>query len=207
MYDGPIREGSRGGRDQFNWESVKGDKDREFYLGHSVKALVGHWQKNKDPYWYAKNKHKRQSELAEEIKAVKQREEELMLEALGIKKATSKKQTTDFGKKLQKYEVDELLKRREREDGEQPEAEELGLRALGFRRTAAPLVAGETHELLEGIGLDQEAPRPHSTRLEPHSEKSKTKKRRKKEDRKSERHKESRKRREKSPKRRRGNQH
>lgn len=61
MYDGPIREGSRGGRDQFSWENVKGDKDREFYLGHSVKALVGHWQKNKDPYWYARNKKSRQA--------------------------------------------------------------------------------------------------------------------------------------------------
>ena len=37
--------GARGGRDQFNWESVKSDKDREFYLGHSVKATTGRWQK------------------------------------------------------------------------------------------------------------------------------------------------------------------
>jgi hypothetical protein len=37
--------GARGGKDQFNWENVKSDKDREFYLGHSVKASVGRWQK------------------------------------------------------------------------------------------------------------------------------------------------------------------
>lgn len=37
--------GARGGRDQFNWENVKSDKDREFYLGHSVKATTGRWQK------------------------------------------------------------------------------------------------------------------------------------------------------------------
>ena len=125
MYDGPIREGSRGGRDQFSWESVKGDKDREFYLGHSVKALVGHWQKNKDPYWYAKDKRQHDSsngrclficlvanhfvELKDEVKAVKQREEELMLEALGIKKVT-KRETTDFGKKLQKCDASSSLK-------------------------------------------------------------------------------------------------
>ena len=33
LYNGPPRGGSRGGRDQFNWENVKSDKDREFYLG------------------------------------------------------------------------------------------------------------------------------------------------------------------------------
>lgn len=41
--------GARGGRDQFNWENVKSDKDREFYLGHSVKASTGRWQKGKPP--------------------------------------------------------------------------------------------------------------------------------------------------------------
>ena len=42
------RGGTRGGKDQFNWEDVKGDKDREYYLGHSLKASVGRWQKGKD---------------------------------------------------------------------------------------------------------------------------------------------------------------
>ncbi len=45
LYNGPPRGGTRGGKDQFNWENVKADKDREFYLGHSVKALTGRWQK------------------------------------------------------------------------------------------------------------------------------------------------------------------
>ena len=31
--------GTRGGQDQFNWDSVKDDKHRENYLGHSVNAL------------------------------------------------------------------------------------------------------------------------------------------------------------------------
>jgi hypothetical protein len=30
---------------EFNWDDVKADKHRENYLGHSVKAPVGRWQK------------------------------------------------------------------------------------------------------------------------------------------------------------------
>jgi hypothetical protein len=43
--DGPPRPGARGGRAEFNWQSVKEDAQRDFYLGHSVKASVGRWQK------------------------------------------------------------------------------------------------------------------------------------------------------------------
>ena len=32
----PSRGGVRGGRDQFNWDDVKTDKDRENYLGKSL---------------------------------------------------------------------------------------------------------------------------------------------------------------------------
>ena len=45
LYNGPARGGNRGGKDQFDWENVKADKDREYYLGHSVKATTGRWQK------------------------------------------------------------------------------------------------------------------------------------------------------------------
>ena len=48
LYNGPARGGNRGGKDQFNWDSVKNDKDREFYLGHSVKASTGRWQKGRN---------------------------------------------------------------------------------------------------------------------------------------------------------------
>lgn len=32
----PSRGGVRGGKDQFNWSDVKGDKERENYLGMSI---------------------------------------------------------------------------------------------------------------------------------------------------------------------------
>jgi hypothetical protein len=67
--------------DQFNWENVRSDKDREFYLGHSVKALQGRWQKGKDVYWYTRDKQGDDRALQDELKAVKEREEQAMMEA------------------------------------------------------------------------------------------------------------------------------
>ena len=37
--------GTRGGQDQFKWEDVKSDVHRENYLGHSLLAPVGRWQR------------------------------------------------------------------------------------------------------------------------------------------------------------------
>lgn len=39
--------GTRGGQDQFKWEDVKADVHRENYLGHSLLAPVGRWQRGK----------------------------------------------------------------------------------------------------------------------------------------------------------------
>lgn len=105
LYNGPARGGNRGGKDQFNWESVKSDKDREYYLGHSVKATTGRWQKGaagealpsgwsaqyltvfrflstgKDVFWYTREKQEEQAAKARlELQAIKQREEDLMNE-------------------------------------------------------------------------------------------------------------------------------
>lgn len=83
LYNGPPRPGARGGRGEFSWESVKADKDREYYLGHSVKALTGRWQKGKDVYWYTRDKGAGDV-VRDEIEAVKQREKELMDEVRGF---------------------------------------------------------------------------------------------------------------------------
>jgi hypothetical protein len=85
-----LRKGdtSRGGRAEFSWDAVKEDKDRENYLGHSLMAPVGRWQRGKDLTWYAKGDSKERmtedEQRKEEIKRIKQAEEDAIAAALGL---------------------------------------------------------------------------------------------------------------------------
>ncbi|KAG5185821.1 kinase phosphorylation protein-domain-containing protein, partial [Tribonema minus] len=77
--------GTRGGADQFRWEDVKQDKYRELYLGHSLHAPVGRWQKGKDLTWYAKKKQDPEAAAgaAAELAAIRRQDEDLIRQALG----------------------------------------------------------------------------------------------------------------------------
>lgn len=110
MYH-PSRGGVRGGRDQFKWDDVKIDKHRENYLGHSIMAPVGRWQKGKDLHWYARDKKAaalHSDAVKEEIRRVKEEEEQLMREALGL---APKRITHPQGNRIDKHEYAELIKR------------------------------------------------------------------------------------------------
>ncbi|GFR51161.1 hypothetical protein Agub_g13517, partial [Astrephomene gubernaculifera] len=168
LYNGPPRPGARGGRDQFSWDNVKADKDREYYLGHSVKALAGRWQKGRDVYWYTREKSG-QDTLQDEIQAVKQREEELMLEALGLK---PKSAAVKPAPQLDKHELDELIRGKPQEEGGGMEgggggaeggggagAQEADrVKGLGFVAGTAGATAEAVHVTLPGLGPAQQPP-------------------------------------------------
>ncbi|XP_028805187.1 multiple myeloma tumor-associated protein 2 homolog [Neltuma alba] len=138
MYH-PTRGGVRGGRDQFSWDDVKVDKHRENYLGHSIKAPVGRWQKGKDLFWYSRDKKSMNAEMEaakEEIKRIKEEEEQAMREALGL---APKRASRPQGNKLDKHEYSELVKRGSTaEDAGGGHAEAVRVDGLGFSRAPRP---------------------------------------------------------------------
>ena len=48
-----IREGCRGGRANFTWDTVKADRHRNMYLGNSIKANI--WRSARPSNWYEKS--------------------------------------------------------------------------------------------------------------------------------------------------------
>ncbi|PSS38009.1 hypothetical protein PHLCEN_2v149 [Hermanssonia centrifuga] len=80
----PIRGGTRGGQAEFKWSDVSADKDRENYLGHSINAPTGRWQKNKDIHWYSRDMGQDEEARLEEIRKIKEAEAEALAAALGF---------------------------------------------------------------------------------------------------------------------------
>ena len=154
LYNGPARGGTRGGKDQFNWESVKADKDREFYLGHSVKATTGRWQKHKDVYWYTREKGDSSDPVAEELRRVRDREEQLMMEALGVK---PKEQKAVGSTRLNKQDMQQLTQQSENEPDARPDQ----VKGLGYDPTGVQGQIAHT-DVLPGSAPLQASSQPSS---------------------------------------------
>jgi len=104
-----TREGCRGGRENFKWDSLKEQdfKDREQYLGASTKVgLMSKFAKYYVHDWYNKKRDEATS-IEDERKDVQQYEEELMQEALGLKP----KKLLLAKKQLSAEELQEVLKK------------------------------------------------------------------------------------------------
>ncbi|KAF8226408.1 hypothetical protein L208DRAFT_1301953 [Tricholoma matsutake] len=80
----PIRGGTRGGQAEFKWSDVSADKDRENYLGHSINAPTGRWQKSKDVHWYNREKKQEEHERLAEIQRIKDLEADALAVALFV---------------------------------------------------------------------------------------------------------------------------
>ncbi|CAJ2648030.1 multiple myeloma tumor-associated protein 2 homolog [Trifolium pratense] len=165
MYH-PTRGGVRGGRDQFTWDDVKADKHRENYLGHSIKAPVGRWQKGKDLFWYTRDKKSQNAEMEaakEEIKRIKEEEEQAMREALGL---APKRANRPQGNRLDKHEFSELVKRGSTaEDLGEGHAEAARVQGVGFAREIRPWEEPSSSKLsptpaeVENVSMPNQSPR------------------------------------------------
>ncbi|CAF9906617.1 MAG: hypothetical protein ALECFALPRED_002463 [Alectoria fallacina] len=144
LVAGVRKEGSRGGRGEFKWDDVRDSQHRENYLGHSLMAPVGRWQKNKDLNWYAKGDTTSAAEARkEEIRRIKEAEESALSEALGYGPTIrSNANETPIGQK----EVEKAIK--ETAEGDEEEAKGVGFGAF----VRGPPVKEES-DLLRGEGL------------------------------------------------------
>ncbi|XP_056276608.1 multiple myeloma tumor-associated protein 2 [Pseudoliparis swirei] len=143
MFGSSRSGGVRGGQDQFNWDDVKVDKHRENYLGNSLMAPVGRWQKGKDLSWYSRDKKGEPLTKEDELAAVKAAEHEALMVALGHKNI--KRQPTG----LTKEDLVDVY-RREEVDGEERDVDRvsgLGSSSAGSRKMVLSQKEKETAKL------------------------------------------------------------
>ena len=157
----PVREGVRGGREQFRWDSLKtqSHRDRQQYLGYTTKlGVAGRFGKYDTNDWWRSTKsdsHDQPSLQAEKAE-VKKMEEELMMEALGIKPKrllVSKTQTDDDrptdSLKSESANLSQSRKASVIEDAE--EIESRAVTGLGYRKYLKPADWVEVHEIEETL--------------------------------------------------------
>ncbi|EGE85513.1 hypothetical protein BDDG_08458 [Blastomyces dermatitidis ATCC 18188] len=165
------KEGSRGGRDSFKWSDVKTSTHRENYLGHSLMAPVGRWQQNRDLSWYAKGDNdpedspeeaaaKRRTEREEEIKRIKEAEQEALARALGLPVAPKSSQNANMTP-LGGKEVERAIQEASAADGgaendDRPRG--VGFGGFGGFGGMGGMKAGDQEDMMEGTGYEMVGP-------------------------------------------------
>ena len=151
------KEGARGGRGDFKWSDVQSSTHRENYLGHSLMAPVGRWQKGRDLNWYAKGDSearegedpatKAERERKEEIKRIKEAEQDALAKALGFEVTPRNPNMEALG---DRKEVDRILKEAAEENAEGGEG--VGFGAYGGRTGPE---REDSEERVEGIATER----------------------------------------------------
>lgn len=75
----PVRDGCRGGKGLFTWDSIKNGKDKSKYLGNSI--MIPHNKNWGDPFWYASAQGKSAAQMSEADMLKAELEEQKRLEA------------------------------------------------------------------------------------------------------------------------------
>ncbi|EPX72186.1 hmmtag2 [Schizosaccharomyces octosporus yFS286] len=86
-----TRGGTRGGQGEFQWDQVKGDKQKGNYLGQSIYAASGRWAQGRDLEWWSKGRttqaesgSNNEDAYRKEILEIKHKEQTMIAEALGL---------------------------------------------------------------------------------------------------------------------------
>ncbi|EFQ97265.1 hypothetical protein MGYG_00306 [Nannizzia gypsea CBS 118893] len=143
------KEGSRGGQTEFKWSDVKDSSRRENYLGHSLMAPVGRWQQGRDLSWYAKGEDPDAAKRAreEEIRKIKEAEQEAIARALGLPVSVPSKSSNANMEPLGGKEVERaILQGADDHEGVDR------VKGVGFGGYTGKTPAGEGVEKLEPIG-------------------------------------------------------